>query len=349
MEIDKNLLKKAVTGAEAKKGAMIFQTNAPLDDRFVVRSKYALISKSAFTNQQYLYQGMVVSDRSTGEAYILKTDPYGTETILQEDSFFVNNNENYIDSTINKHWRKLASDSDLQDIKNVVSGIFQFKGVATAIDPDHTTLTIGSGSIGIPAGETTTSEKLISYGTVLQKNLDSVMYAWGTSEQPNLFFTKDLYTRENKDQTQYKKGAERNLQYINVFDTLYFENDIQRVSVEGSSTAEIRTYTVWEALDDGGTLYSLSNGNTLDIYTVTSSSLTLPDKLATGITSTTYKYYEFTPFTPKYIVTINSQMESITASSANNGHVYQLGEEEYASNGNMWVQLGSPKTDWIVL
>ena len=147
---------------------------------------------------------------------------------------------------------------------------------------------------------------------------------------------------------QYKKGAEQSLQYINIFDTLYFQNGTQSINVEGSSTNETRNYTVWEALDNGGTLYSLPNGNTLDIYTVTSSS-TLPDKLVTGITSTTYKYYEFTPLTTKYVVNINSQMESITASSENNGHVYQIGEEEYASNGNMWVQLGSPKTDWIVL
>ena len=51
----------------------------------------------------------------------------------------------------------------------------------------------------------------------------------------------------------------------------------------------------------------------------------------------------------KYTVSITSDISTIDANSENNGHVYQLGEEEYASNGNMWIQLGSPKTDWIVL
>lgn len=297
----------------------------PLDDRTTVPTVQDLIASDTFGTSYY--KGMPVTIQNTGEIYVLIDDTNVT--------------------SINS-WKKIATEDSLAQAVKDLGPVFKFKGIATAIDPDHTTLTIGSGSIGIPVEEPTTSEKLISYGTVLQKNLDSVKYAWGTSEYPNLFFTDDLYTTKNIGQNQYKKGAEKELQYINVFDTLYFQNGTQLIDVEGSSTNETRNYIIWEALDDGGTLYSLSKGNTLDIYTVTSSS-TLPDPLVTGITSTIYKYYEFIPLTTKYVVTINSQMESITASSANNGHVYQLGEEEYASNGNMWVQLGSPKTDWIVL
>lgn len=335
MEIDKNLLKKAVTGAEAKKGAMIFQTNAPLDDRFVVRSKYALISKSAFTNQQYLYQGMVVSDRSTGEAYILKTDPYGTETILQEDSFFVNNNENYIDSTINKHWKKLASDSDLQNIKSVVSGIFQFKGIATAIDPDHTSLTIGQGTININGEDL----PLISWGTFSRNIFNQVMYAWGT-EQGILIYTEDPYISDynSKSQKFYIESGEMTSQYITVFDTIYVNNQ-----------NTVNVFDEW--IDSQGNLiYTKTDpddSNILDIYPTSN-----PDGTVIAyVEPINYTYHNFeedSTFYDNYTWTVDN-LHQEDANSENNGHVYQIGEEEYASNGNMWVQLGSPKTDWIVL
>lgn len=38
-----------------------------------------------------------------------------------------------------------------------------------------------------------------------------------------------------------------------------------------------------------------------------------------------------------------------TASESNIGWVFQLGENEYASNGKIWVQLGNPREDWIVI
>ena len=260
---------------------------------------------------------------------------------------------------------ELSTKDQLNNAITSLGPVFKFKGVASAIDPDHTTLTVGSGTVGVTVGETTATKNLVSYGTVLQENLDSVKYAWGTSEYPNLFFTDDLYTTENIGQTQYKKGDEEDLQYINVFDTLYFykPNQDETVNFEipsqeagGSPTTGTRIYKVWEALDNGGTLYSLPSekvNKTLDVYTVTSTA-ELPTALKTGVSVSTYKYYQFTEIADasKYTVKINNSVNavtSVTASSENNGHVYQLGEEEYASNGHMWVQLGSPKTDWIVL
>ena len=251
---------------------------------------------------------------------------------------------------------ELSTKDQLNNAITSLGPVFKFKGAASAIDPDHTTLTIGSGTIGIPASSESVSGSvgtLISYGTALEKNLDSVMYAWGTREYPNLFFTKKLYTTKNAEQDQYRKDENTEiLQYINVFDTLYFYKEDQSVNMETGT----RTYKVWEALDNGGTLYSLPSekvNETLDVYTVTSTA-ELPTALKTGVSVSTYKYYQFTEIADasKYTVKINNSVNavtSVTASSENNGHVYQLGEEEYASNGNMWVQLGSPKTDWIVL
>jgi hypothetical protein len=37
------------------------------------------------------------------------------------------------------------------------------------------------------------------------------------------------------------------------------------------------------------------------------------------------------------------------AAAGNTGHVYQIIENEYASNGTIWVKLGAPTENWIVL
>lgn len=365
-------LSKYSIGSDIHTSAMSFAAGAPLDDRFVVVSKESLISESVFSKFAYLYSGLVVTVANTGEAYVLKTDTTNSaNNFLKSDEYLKTATDTMIQQIIDENWTKLASNKDLQDIKNVVSGIFQFKGVASAIDPDHTTLTIGnatvSGSTIVGANKINFSGKLlISYGTVLQENLDSVKYAWGTSEYPNLFFTDKLYTtKDDEGQAQYERGAENELQYINVFDTLYFYKPNQDETVNytipsqgagGSPTTGTRIYKVWEALDKGGILYSLPSekvNKTLDVYTVTSTA-ELPTALKTGVPISTYNYYQFTEIADasKYTVKINNSanaVTSVTASPENNGHVYQIGEEEYASNGNMWVQLGSPKTDWIVL
>ena len=345
---------KYTTGTESKTSALHFETSAPLDDRTVVLNKGSLISQSAWVSKDYIFVGMMTVTQDEGKLYILKDK---TNLTLKSDSEIDSlNTANQLDAEIAKSWVLVGSDISAVEtlINDKVKTLFQFKGVATAIDPDHTTLTVGSGTVGVPiqtSGSigipTIQSRTLISYGTVLQENLDNVKYAWGTSEYPNLFFTDALYTTENIDQTQYKKGDTTTLQYINVFDTLYFYKGDQSVNMETGT----RTYKVWEALDNGGTLYSLTRADgTIDVYTVTSTSK-LPIALISGITPDEYTYYTFIPLegAEKYIVSITSDISTIDANSENNGHVYQLGEEEYASNGNMWVQLGSPKTDWIVL
>ena len=60
-----------------------------------------------------------------------------------------------------------------------------------------------------------------------------------------------------------------------------------------------------------------------------------------------YNAYTFTESI--YPVSITHSHTVIPASSDNSGHVYQIGENEYASNGQIWVKLGSPVEDWIIL
>lgn len=362
--MDVGTLSKYSIGSDIHTAAMSFAAGAPLDDRFVVRNKESLISKKVFGEFGHLYSGLVVTVSNTGTAYVLKTDTTKpANNFLKEDSWFENASDQNIQAVIDANWAKLASDSDLQNLKSAVSGVFQFKGVATAIDPDHTTLTIGkgtvSGAIGIAPDQTSFNDlPLVSYGTVLSENLGSVMYAWGTPGYGILFYTEKPYTVSNPTQSQFDKSSEESeLKYIDVYDTLYFYSGSVGIQystgndAEGNPTTATRTYTVWEAINNGGTLYSLSGSiGIIDIYATTSSDSTLPNPLISEVTVQNYKYWEFTKQKEnKFTVAISSDITTETAKPENNGHVYQLREEEYASNGQMWVQLGSPKTDWIVL
>jgi hypothetical protein len=66
-------------------------------------------------------------------------------------------------------------------------------------------------------------------------------------------------------------------------------------------------------------------------------------------TVVTYTGYTFTTKEQQISLAENTTSESIPASPDNSGHVYQIGENEYASNGQIWVKLGSPVEDWIIL
>ena len=175
------------------------KTPNPLDGRTVVDSKTDLIDNTKWIASAEFYVGLPVYVKDTNEFYILnKKDDEVTIDLSKASE--TQKNEAY------SKWTKIATFDSLAQAVKDLGPVFKFKGIATAIDPDHTTLTIGaatvSGSIGVLSNQKYfDNEPLISYGTALQENLDSVKYAWGTSEYPNLFFTDDLYTTENTDQT----------------------------------------------------------------------------------------------------------------------------------------------------
>lgn len=347
---------KYTEGKDIKTGAMQFQTSAPLDDRTVILNKGSLISQNTWGDLGYIFKGMMTVTQDTGELYILKDK---TKLTLMEDKEIADLTDAQLDAEISKSWVKASQDTQyIQSLINEkVSTLFQFKGVATAIDPDHTTLTIGKGTV---SGDIGTAEKpnqisgpLVSYGTVLSENLGSVMYAWGTPKYRSLFYTK------SPDPTQkqfYRRESQSTAYYIEVYNTLYFDTrrteEVPYTTGEGENTTTgTIIYKVWEAINKGGTLYSVqgSTDKTVNIYATPSSEAT-PDPLISEVTVQDYTYWEFNEYEEnKFTVNIDSTITTVTASPENNGHVYQIGEEEYASNGHMWVQLGSPKTDWIVL
>ena len=136
---------------------------------------------------------------------------------------------------------------------------------------------------------------------------------------------------------QQGKGYDTELSYIILYDSEYF--------FKNNETIGENTFTIWESLE-GDIIYSLpNNDNTVDIYVTIQS----PAPLISGIQIQKYIYSEFYPLDPSYFIELQTDIITITANSENNGHVYQIGEEEYASNGLMWVQLGTPKSNWITI
>jgi hypothetical protein len=63
----------------------------------------------------------------------------------------------------------------------------------------------------------------------------------------------------------------------------------------------------------------------------------------------TYEAYDFVPLPDAEKYTVTTGSNATIAAVGNAGHVYQIGENEYASNGQIWVKLGSPVEDWIII
>lgn len=328
--IEKINLDKLVTGSEPKSGAMIFKTGAPLDDRTAVRCKAALISQTALgevdpdTKQStdkkgWIFNGLITADCQTGDIYVL----YDRASLeLLSDEAILALTDAQIDEKVAKAWKKLASSSDVSSL----SGVFTFKGVAEAINPDQSIIT----TRGVITTEIknkqqqviTPSEILYCVTSAYEFDMD-VYYGWGTSLNDIRFWT-DTPT-VNSDTTQYDKGAGTSITAYEFNGILYYptETDNKYESI-GGQVVYIKGRKVYETED----------------FTETSIG---------DATEVTYTGYAFTEKTPKIILNKNTTSETITASPDNSGHVYQIGENEYASNGQIWVKLGSPVEDWIII
>lgn len=321
----KELLKKAVVGTSPQGGAMIFETGAPLDDRFVVRHKAALISESAFTSIGYLYQGLVCTDESTGDVYVLTDAPSASNNFLKKDEWYEGKTDAAIVSEIEKHWKKLAFAADINSSLNQLSGVFKFKGVAEAISPNQSIITIKSVST-LPVRDrngkiTKPSESLYCVTTAYEFDMD-VYYGWGTSLNDIRFWTDTTTVNNNTD--QYDKGEETSIKAYEFNGKLYYPTGTEQK---------------YESIDED-IVYIKDN----KVYET-------QDFTKTSIGAATEVAYTGCEFSVKSspIALQNTTSETIAASPDNSGHVYQIGENEYASNGQIWVKLGSPVEDWIIL
>lgn len=209
-------------------------------------------------------------------------------------------------------WTQLPTLDNLDSL----SKAFTFQGVAQAIDPDNCTLTLTGAKSA--SGE---FYKVIKSLTDIEGDL---YYGWGTSTEIEFWTRGQL---ENGVMSYTK--TDYNVEYFQFDGEVYYDGE------EGSPDGtKLKCMSV-----SGDVLWVDSDKN---IYVLSTDT--------TSIASAEWKQGDAYTFKENARVTgVTGTATLEQAADHNKGHVYQLGEEEYASNGTIWVKLGSPKEDWIVI
>lgn len=245
----------------------------------------------------------------------------------------VDTNGNLKDSYIIKdkagNLKKLASDSDVSSL----AGVFTFKGIAEAVSPDLSYIVTCQEYEG---------DALSPIGTATDLEGD-VYYGWQIGSQQ--IWTDSLVL--NNASTQYTLGEGEVVKCVVYNDIYYFTT---------------------EQVTDGKTILESISGHQIKVYTTTLQT-TDPAPVRIDVYDgeivgdgyiIEYTAYPFTPIDNFATVVVSHAHTIIYASDGtkevdgttipdNSGHVYQIGENEYASNGQIWVKLGSPVEDWIIL
>lgn len=309
----------------------IFTTNVPLDNRVVVYNRVSLVTIDTWTKYDFIYPGLICCVLSTQEIYVFKgyndstrkRDFYSKTEILDKEtqdlkSTYADNSDTVV-SKVNTYWTKIPSQTDLETNKK---DLFSFQGVASAIDADHCTLTIGNPTL---SGVT---YKVWTYRVDVEG--DTYMF-WANASaktQPTTgYWLRDPF--QNDSMTYTLSSSKANILIYNsekYYETGTVVNDrTQYLSLDGKD--------IWV------------NGS--DVYETSDSTTPLTTQPGKAETHDVYFFTEATKLTG--VTQASGTGNAVQALPSNKGHVYQLGEEEYASNGTIWVQLGSPKEDWIVI
>lgn len=330
-------LTKVSIGTNPQNGAMIFKTGAPLDDRAAVACKEALISANALgvdkqPDPGWMYKGMMCVDAETGDMYTLIKDPASAtdRPKLYTNVQIKTMTETEIQEAINFQWKKINTEmSDVETLINdKVATLFQFKGVAISVSQDYTALTIGTAML---------AENVLQCFRADYDLAHNLFYAWSTdpSDSEVVIYYTDSPSIGTNTIIYEANSSPISVSYIEYMNEVYMP---EGAAVNGVTTW-LPLYT--DDVSEGSPIYSKS----IDGITKYSFDNTFTTTL-TDVTSDSYEGRTFSTIDNPGI-TGNSRLEF--ASDSNNGHVYQIKEDEYASNGATWVQLGSPKTDWIIL
>ena len=220
-------------------------------------------------------------------------------------------------------WVKLATSTSVE----ALSGVFQFKGVAESINQAQTIITLKTATVSKGGKTYTTTCQTTGY----EYDMD-IYYGWGEDPSSILFWT-DTPTL-TASSAQY---AATTLSSV----TKLVLNGEDYYPVDGTVPAA-SSLTPWENVagkvvycNDPSTVYSQDDED--------------PDYLLGAAELVTYKAYDFVPLADADKYTVATESSATVAAAGNTGHVYQIVENEYASNGNIWVKLGAPTEDWIVL
>lgn len=215
-------------------------------------------------------------------------------------------------------WKEIGSDL------SKLSGVFTFKGVAEAVSSDLKYIAICSDI---------SDQSIVPVGIAVDL-VGDLYYGWSIEE--NVFWTESSILDSNS--TQYIRSEPVLVWGIEYKDDFYFPvnampagGDDELIELQNSNGDSI--FLTDNALPvTVGTWYSVYNSKETEI--------------GTGL-GFSYTGYTFTEAVDSYPI-IHTHT-TIQANQANSGHVYQIGENEYASNGQIWVKLGSPVEDWIII
>lgn len=226
------------------------------------------------------------------------------------------------DTTIAKYWKKVSS-SGLENI----SGVFQFKGVAESINQAQTIITLNTATVSKGDKTYTTACQTTGY----EYDMD-IYYGWGEDPSSILFWTDTPALTESS--VQYTATIQSSVKKLVLNGEDYYPVDGTEPAVDGMARWEnVAGKVVY--CDDPSSVYSKDNSDA--------------DNLLGAAELVTYAALDFVPLPDADKYTVSKAASATVAAEGTTGHVYQIGENEYASNGTIWVKLGSPVEDWIIL
>lgn len=222
---------------------------------------------------------------------------------------------------------ELASSSSVESL----SGVFTFKGIAEAVSPDLSYIVTCQEYEG---------DALSPIGTAVDLEGD-VYYGWQIGGQQ--IWTDSLVL--NNASTQYTREGGVAVKCVVYNDVYYFTTeflDEDKTILESISGHQIkvRTSELEAAALDRLDVYDgeiIGDGYVIEYTAYT---FTLIDDFDTVSVSHAHTII---------YASDGTKVVDDTTIPDNSGHVYQIGENEYASNGQIWVKLGSPVEDWIIL
>ena len=291
----------------------------PLDGRTVAQYKQDLIDKAVWAKDKaYQYIGMPVYVQEDQSIYVLIEEidyknllDFSNPKSLPSEK---QKNELY------KAWKKLASASDVSSL----SGVFKFKGIAEAVSPDLSYIVTCSAK---------SDKSILPVGTSADLTGD-LYYGWET--EGDRFWTDSSIL--NSESVQYIRLEPVLVWGIEYKDDFYFPVNAMPAGGDDESV-ELQNQNGDSIFISLGSVPT-SSGSSYPVYNSEEA------EIGTGL-GFSYTGYTFTEVVDSYPI-IHTHT-TIQANEDNSGHVYQIGENEYASNGQIWVKLGSPVEDWIII
>ena len=326
-------------------------TPNPVDGRTIVSVKTDLIDNTKWNKTVEFYNGLPVYVQATNELYYLMDKEHALVTLSTATPEQI--------AAAYDCWKKMASYKELDDMVKELGPVFVFKGVAQAISPDKRAITVEGASYTPHGASSDVSVVCLGY----EHGFPNLYYAWGTIDASNGDGHVYFYTNTPGialDSSQYKKGnSSENIFYVDDASLsakrYYFDASV----ANEDASASVDSSVMWKFTDedDISHIYCVApSGADAPSADVADASFYLDadtsEDLYDVLDVEHFASYKFTKMSSSEKGTINSLLDPsrvIFADNTNNGHVYQIVEDEYASNGLIWVQLGSPDNEWIVI